>query len=156
MSQLESNTTTPPSPVRTAADASWIETYSAQRTEPAAPKTEGDFQALYEASQIENAKLNHLIEAARFSAPPASSASTKTLDTVERIRARIGEDAYRKLTREERLTAVGVDPTISDEFLLKLFGRKFVPTLQRDLHRTDPAKYSRLRQAARILGLDGM
>ena len=140
-------------PIRTAADENWLEAYNASRADVAAPRTEGDFERLYAASVEENKKLNHLIEAARFSTPPPSSDSHKTLDTCARVRGRLGELAFHKLTRVERLEAVGVDVTTTDAYICKIFGSKFDPSLQRDLHRSDPKKYARIREAYRILHL---
>jgi hypothetical protein len=116
--------------------------------------TESDYQKLYEESQAENARMALVMTAARVATTPtAPGASTKAKVTAQRVRTLAGEVGFLNMSRAERLVSVGCDPSISDEFLSKVFGRGNNGTIGRDLHRTDPARYNVLREASLILNL---
>jgi len=120
-----------------------------------APVTPSEYQKAYELAIADNARMQLVLQAARLNGAGSTpgAGSTKAKITADRVRGLLGDNEFRKLTRSERLTAVGVDPSISDEFISKIFGRKFDASLSRDLHRSDPEKYNRLREASKILNL---
>jgi hypothetical protein len=112
------------------------------------------YKRLYEAQREENSRIQRQLDLTR-SERTNSPASVKPRITCERVRATVGELAFLNMTRKERLVAVDVDPSVTDEFLKKVFGRGSNGSIGRDLHRTDPANYARLREAAKITNAFG-
>jgi hypothetical protein len=126
-----------------------------ENTEAAHVVTESDYQRLYEESKAENERLKVVMTAARINGTPstAAGAANRHRGAANRVRAVVGDAGFHQMSRAERLTAVGCDPTISDEFLKKVYGRGNNGAIGRDLHRTDPEKYALLREASLILNI---
>jgi hypothetical protein len=124
-------------------------------TEAAHVVTPSDWERLYEESKAENDRLKVVMTAARINGTPstAAGAANRHKGAANRVRAVVGDAQFQQMSRAERLTAVGCDPTISDEFLRKIYGRGNTGAIGRDLHRTDPEKYALLREASLILNI---
>jgi hypothetical protein len=112
-----------------------------------------DFESLYEQEKEANARLQAIITAGRVN-KPAAPPNAKATVLAEQVKAQLGPVTFYKMTRDEKLQAVGVDPkSITNEGLSKIFGRGSDGSVGRDLNNSSPQRYAQLRQAALILGL---
>jgi len=112
-----------------------------------------DFESLYAEQKEENARLQAVITAGRIS-KPAAPQSAKATVLAAQVKAQLGPVTFYKMTRDEKLQAVGVDPkSITNEGLSKIFGRGSDASVGRDLSNSSPQRYAQLRQAALILNL---
>jgi hypothetical protein len=116
-----------------------------------APPT--DYQKLYEDKVAENEMLTTVIAASRVATSTPANKSFKPVITADRLRAMVGDLAYHKMPRHDKVVALGGDPTTSDEVLKKAFGRGNDGVFANDLHRSDPRKYALYRELAIGLGL---
>lgn len=115
---------------------------------------EGDYQRLYEESRAENERLQTVMTSARMNGVPSTTGATNySKGAATRVRAVVGEHQFQKMSRAERLTSIGADPTLSDQFLSRVFGRGNDGSIGRDLFKTDKARYDLLREASIILNL---
>jgi hypothetical protein len=116
-------------------------------------QTPSDFESLYTQQKEENARLQAILTAGRVSKPTALQSAKATV-LAEQVKAQLGPVTFYKLNRDEKLQAVGVDPkSITNEGLLKIFGRGSDGSVGRDLNNSSPQRYAQLRQAALILNL---
>jgi hypothetical protein len=73
-----------------------------------------------------------------------------------RVKALLGPLALLKMTRDEKLQSLGVDPaSVTDDGLKKIFGRGNDGKMGGDLQKTSPARYAQLREAALLLNVYG-
>jgi hypothetical protein len=122
----------------------------------AAPVTETDYQKLYEQKVEENDRLSAVIAASRIATSTPANKSHRPAITAARMRALVGDAAYLNMSRTEKLVALGVDPaSASDDLLRRAFGRGAAGSVGADLHKTSPARYSLLREAALALNIYG-
>src|SRR5216683_1217608 len=128
-----------------AADA--IAAHEAKHNPPAepVPVTPSDYQKLYEEKSAEVDTLNAVIAASRVATNTPAGKSFKPVITADRLRAMVGDLAYHKMPRKDKIVALGGDPATSDEVLKKAFGRGNDGVFANDLHRSDPRKYSLYR-----------
>jgi predicted small metal-binding protein len=76
------------------------------------------------------------------------------VDTVEKVRARVGELGWAKMSKEQRLASIGVAPaSVNPAELQSLFGRASDHKKASDLMRADQRKYKILKEAAKVLGI---
>lgn len=119
------------------------------------PQVSPNFEELYEAQKLENTRLANLLTASRVSSSAAPK-SVKPSITADRARAMVGALAWQKMTRDERLISVGVDPkSVTNEGLRKIFGRGNDGSIGQDLMKTSPSRYSALKEAALAVGVYG-
>jgi len=117
--------------------------------------TEGDYEALYSESQAENERLKAVITAARL-APVADKPGKdlKPAVSAERLKAMLGQHGINKLTRTEKIVALGLDPAgVDDSFLRRCFGRGNDGSAASELHKTSPLRYRQLKEASLLLGI---
>lgn len=121
--------------------------------EPAQPT---DFETLYKAQQVEIDDLKAVISAARLNGTGSASKldDRKPSVTAERFKRMVDPVAFLRMTRNEKLAGIGVDPaSVSDERLKALFGRGNNGREASELHKLNPYRYKILREAAEILNL---
>lgn len=76
------------------------------------------------------------------------------VETVEKLRARVGEVAFSRMSIEQRLAGIGVDHrTVDKAELAQLFGKNSDHKRASDLHRADQRRYKTLKEAAKVLGI---
>ncbi len=114
---------------------------------------ESDYAKLYHETQEQLAQANAIIAASNSASSSAPGKSVQPKLTAQRLRATVGELGWLNMSRADRLMAIGCDPSISDDFLRKVFGRNSVGTVGRDLQRTDPSRHALLREAAHCTGM---
>jgi hypothetical protein len=114
-----------------------------------------DYKALYEQKSEEVDSLNAIITASRAATRIPANQSHKPSITAERFRAQVGDVAFLNMTRAQKLMGVGVDPATPDDVLHQGWGRGNDGKFAQDLMKSDPKKYSSLRQAAIVLGIFG-
>jgi hypothetical protein len=120
----------------------------------AAPPT--DYEALYNEKVAENDRLSSVIAASRIATSAPANKSHRPAITAARMRAMVGDAAYLNMSRTEKLVALGVDPaSASDDLLRRTFGRGAAGSVGADLHKTSPARYGLLREAALALNIYG-
>ena len=86
----------------------------------------------------------------------AAKADTRTVDTMEQVRERVGRATWFQLSESGKLTALGLDPSTVDKMQLRtLFGAKTDTALAVDFAKTNPYRYRQLRQAALALNITG-
>jgi hypothetical protein len=144
---LESNITAEAIAAHTAAHAAPVEV-------PTAPPT--DFEAISNELRAENERLKSVLAAAKISSTPtaANQKSAKPVLTAERFKALVGPVAVLQMTRQEKLSGLGLDPSsVSDDYLKQVFGRGADGAFGQELIRTSPQRYYLLREAAIILGI---
>jgi len=111
-----------------------------------------DWENLYSQQKLENERLQAVITATR-SARAAAPQSVKPAMTAERLRASVGDLALLKMSRDEKLQSLGVDPaSVTDDGLHKLFGRGNDGKAAAELSKVNPGRYGLLREAAVLLG----
>jgi hypothetical protein len=116
-----------------------------------------DYRELYEAQQAEIESLNAVITAARLNG--ASTPASKVDDrrpavTAERFKRMIDPVTFLRMSRNEKLAGIGVDPaSVSDERLKTLFGRGTDGREAQELAKVNPYRHRLLREAADILNL---
>lgn len=116
--------------------------------------TPSDYELLYQEQRQENERLKALLTVARVSGTPGNTqTSTRPVVTAERVEATLGRAAFLNTSRSEKLQAIGLDPSVTDEYLRKLFGRNADFKAAQDLHKTSPGKYALLREGAKILNI---
>ncbi|MGH9598051.1 MAG: hypothetical protein ACRD3K_14755, partial [Edaphobacter sp.] len=126
-------------------------TVTASIAEDGTLTTEVDYKTLYESTRGELERTQVLVAAQKTHGASPASTSRAGL-TAAQVRSQVGELPFLNMGRVERLMAVGADPSVSDEFLKKLFGRGSDANFARDLNRTDPQRYRTLREAALVTG----
>jgi hypothetical protein len=83
-------------------------------------------------------------------------ADTRTVDTMEMVRERVGRTTWFQLTEAQKLTALGLDPASVDKVQLRtLFGKNTDTAAAVDYARAQPFRYKQLRQAALALNITG-
>lgn len=140
---------------RDVSDAGWQRRYNEQSALSPAVRPDSDWEALYASSQAENTRLHDVLTASQLSkAPSTQGHSVKAAVTAKRVTALLGAAAVMKLSRDQKVHSLGVDPkSITDDGLQKLFGRRQDGKTAIDLHKTNPARYAQLREVALILNL---
>jgi hypothetical protein len=122
-------------------------------TDSDAPKVVPDYEQLYESQKAETGRLNALLTAAKISNSSAPKSVQPSM-TAQKARAMVGELAWLKMSRDERLISIGVDPkSVTNEGLQKIFGRGNDGSIGKDLMKTSPSRYAQLRQASLALNL---
>lgn len=114
-----------------------------------------DWETLYAESQEENTRLKAVISSARL-APTAdhSGKDLKPAVTFERLTALLGTHGVNKLTRSEKISALGENPAnIDDAFLHKCFGKGNDGSAAADLFKTSPLRYRTLKEISKALQL---
>jgi hypothetical protein len=110
-----------------------------------------DYRALFEASE-QRAKLaeSQLAALRNVNAPsPGKPMVTK----VEQARARVGEVGWFKMSPDQRVAALGVDPASVDKAQLGLlFGKNSDHVSAVAFQRANPKRYAELREVAKVLG----
>jgi hypothetical protein len=113
-----------------------------------------EYYRLWEQQRQENEALKAQLGAVRENR--VARADTRTVDTMEQVRDRIGRAAWFQLPESGKLTAMGLDPASVDKQQLRdLFGRHTDTALAVDLMKTSPYRYKQLKQAALALNITG-
>ena len=124
-------------------------------TPPAVPEAV-NYQELYQEQRAESERLKGIIAAARLAPQPARNDDRRPTVSAEHVRRSLGPLALHKMTRDEKVASVGVDPrSVTDSALKMLFGRGNDGVAAKELRLTDPAKYRTLREAALLTGAYG-
>jgi hypothetical protein len=125
-----------------------------EMVESDARKASNEYYHLYEAQKRENEALKSQLGAVRENR--AAKADTRTVDTMEQVRERVGRATWFQLSESGKLTALGLDPSTVDKMQLRtLFGAKTDTALAVDFAKTNPYRYRQLRQAALALNITG-
>ena len=120
---------------------------------PAVSVSESQYKQLYEAQKLETERANALLTAARSTTAVAPQTIRPAM-TADRVKATLGDLAVYKLTRDQKLQSLGIDPaSITDQALSQLFGRGNDGKLGADLVKSNPRQYFLLREAAMLLNL---
>jgi hypothetical protein len=117
-----------------------------------------DYKVLYESLQAEVDSLKSVISSARLNGVATSQQPAdkdkKIAVTADRFRRMVDPVAFLKLTRDEKLTGIGVDPaSVTDDRLKALFGRGNSGREAGELFKSSPYRYRQLKEAAEILNL---
>ena len=119
--------------------------------------TPSDFQALHTEAQAEIERLKAVIAAGRIA--PVSEhpqANAKPAVTAQRLTAMLGTHGVNRLTRAEKIQALGLDPNgVSDDLLRACWGRGNDGAALSELHKTSPLRARQLREAAILLNIFG-
>jgi hypothetical protein len=127
---------------------------AAEMLESDARNQSNEYYRLWEQQRQENEALKAQLGAVRENR--AARADTRTVDTMEQVRDRIGRAAWFQLPESGKLTAMGLDPASVDKQQLRsLFGRHTDTALAVDLMKTSPYRYKQLKQAALALNITG-
>ncbi len=125
---------------------------SASIEEPATPN---DWKVITEAQNAKIAELERIIAAGRIGEHPSSPKDGRPAMTADKLRALWGDKRYlHGSTEAEKLTAIGVEPTVDRGLLLTLFGKASEGNdgkAAQELMKANPARYRLLREAARVL-----
>ena len=137
-----------------------IAAHAEKFAEPEPPVvTPSDYERLYAESREENARLNAVLAAARISTRPSSEHPQKDLKpaiTAARFKASISPVDFLKLSRDQKLLGIGLDPAgVDDGYVRRVFGRGADSALGVELMKTSPLRYRQLKEAAEVLGLYG-
>ena len=83
-------------------------------------------------------------------------ADTRTVDTMEQVRERVGRANWFQLSEAGKLTALGLDPATIDKAQLRtLFGKHTDTAAAVDFSKVNGYRYKQLRQAALALDITG-
>jgi hypothetical protein len=83
-------------------------------------------------------------------------ADTRTVDTMEQVRERVGRATWFQFSEAQKLTALGLDPATVDKNQLRtLFGRNTDTAFAVDFMKTNPYLYKQYRQASLALNITG-
>lgn len=122
---------------------------------PAVPEAV-NYQELYQEQRAESERLKGIIAAARLAPQPARNDDRRPAVSAESVKRSLGPLALHKLTRDQKVEALGVDPkSVTDGALRLLFGRSNDGVAAKELRLTDPAKYRTLREVALLTGAYG-
>jgi len=127
--------------------------FSRESVESNARNQSNEYYHLYEAQKKENAALQAQLGAVRENR--AAKADTRTVDTMEQVRSRLGHAAWFQLSEAQKLNALGLDNTVDREQLRRLFGRNTDTAYAVDFMKTNPYRYKQLRQASLALNITG-
>ena len=128
----------------------WEYLLGAQRELTEQARTQQEAQATKDRTEIK--RLTDLLSAVD-QRPSRSGWESKVPEvTVSKLEQQIGSTRlHHGLSREQKLSALGVDPNTTDARLAQLFGGKADSAAANDLHKTDPVQYRKLREAAILL-----
>ncbi len=119
-----------------------------------AAKEQNEYYHLYNQEKAAREAAETSLKAVRENR--TARADTRTVDTMEQVRERVGRAAWFQLSEAGKLTAMGLDPaTIDRPQLRKLFGAKSDGAFAVDFMKTNPYRYKQLRQAALALNVTG-
>jgi hypothetical protein len=126
-------------------------------SQPQPVLTPSDYQKLYEEGRAENERLSAVIAAARLSAVPSAAHPQRDMKpsvTADRFKGLIGPYEFQKLTRDQKLIGMNLDPaSVDDAYLKKVFGRGADGALGSELMKTSPFRYRQLKEAALVLNI---
>lgn len=131
------------------------ETSSTAPIEEGHTVTASDYQVLLEEQRAENERLRAIITASRI-APVADhpQKDAKPAISAARLTATLGQTQINRMTRAEKLSALGLEPSSVDEaFLRQCFGRGNDGSAASELHKTSPLRYRQLKEASLLLGI---
>ena len=117
--------------------------------------TPSDFQALYAEVQAENERLKAVITASRI-APVVDNPQKdlKPAISAARVKALVGQSGINRMTRAEKVSALGLSPSeVSDDLLRACFGRGNDGNAASELYKTSPLRYRQLKEASLLLGI---
>jgi hypothetical protein len=122
--------------------------------EAEARKQDNEYYHLYEQQKAETEALKAQLGAVRENR--AAKADTRTVDTMEMIRKRVGRATWFQLSEAGKLSAMGLDPASVDKNQLRtLFGASTDTAFAVDFMKTNPYCYRQLKQAAMALNITG-
>jgi len=85
-----------------------------------------------------------------------AKADTRTVESMEQVRERVGRAMWFQFSESQKLTALGLDPaTVDKNQLRSLFGAKSDGAYAVDFMKTSPYRYRQLKQAALALNITG-
>ncbi len=115
---------------------------------------QNEFFHLYQQQKAETEALKAQLGAVRENR--TAKADTRTVDSMEQVRDRMGRATWFQLPESGKLTALGLDPSTVDKTQLRaLFGRHTDTSLAVDFQKTNPYRYRQLKQAALALNITG-
>lgn len=113
-----------------------------------------DWEDLYNNQKAETARLSTIIDAARVAPSAAPAQRVQPAITADRVKATVSPTAFLKMTREDKIRSLGVDPaSITDDGLRKVFGRGCDNSLKVELMNVSPRRYAELKQVSLILNI---
>jgi hypothetical protein len=121
---------------------------------PNSPNPAQDWQRLADERQAEIDRLKAVIAAGRLAPQaPHPNKDARPGVTAEQLRAQVGPIAWHKMTEQEKIAGLGLNPAeIDRDFLKKCFGRGNDCRTASELHKSDPLRYRRLREVAIAIG----
>jgi hypothetical protein len=117
-----------------------------------------DYKALYEQQKAQTESLQAVIDATRIGKTSSlpSDKGTKPSMTAERFKRMVDPVEFIRMTRDNKLRGIGVDPaSVTDEALRALFGKGADGKLSCDLFKSNSTRYYLLKQAALVLNIYG-
>lgn len=125
-----------------------------EMVESEAVKEQNEYYHLYNQEKAAREAAETALKAVRENR--TARADTRTVDTMEQVRERVGRAAWFQLSEAGKLAALGLDPaTIDKPQLRKLFGRHSDGVFAVDYQKVQPYKYKQLKQAALALNITG-
>ena len=129
--------------------------YAAESLASATTLANNPSHQLYLQAKQENEALKTALGAVRENRA-AKAADTRTVDTMEQVRGRMGHAAWFQLSEAGKLTALGLDPNTVDRAQLRtFFGRNTDTAAAVDFSKVNGYRYKQLRQAALALNITG-
>ena len=113
-----------------------------------------DWEDLYNHQKAETARLHTIIDAARVAPSAFPVHRVQAAITAERVKATVSPTAFLKMTRDDKVRSLGLDPaSITDDGLRKVFGRGADNSVKVELMKVSPKRYAELKQASLILNI---